>query len=493
MAKTADAQLAVQADDDAAAGAARVARPHRGIAGCARSCCSPNAARSDARRPMQLAARGPGGEPAAGAAGPGRELPVHRPAHRPRRLAAGAGAARRRRQARRRPAAGGLGVARQRRAALPLTVSLVADEVRVARPQPEQGRAGRVPHRQPQWLANVSAREINGFLTWSESAGTAGKLTARLGRLEIPQSQQQEIATSLSTGPTSLPAMDITARAVHPRRLRFRRAGARRAQRDRARSRATAAARAAPSAAAGLAAGAPAPDHAGGANCRRAGSGTRNTSLTYRLDISDAGGFLNRLQLKDVVKGGNGSLSGELHWSGSPFSMDLPSLGGTMDIAIRDGQFLKVEPGAAKLIGVLNLQALPKLLTLDFRDIFAQGFSFDELRGNVDHPRRRRQHRQPGDARTAGGGPDQGPGRPQGQHPGPQGGGGAGTQRRPRDAGLRGHRQPGRSGWARSSRSRCSASRCRGRWPTRSTSPAPGRIRRWWSASASASGPPVGQ
>jgi len=32
---------------------------------------------------------------------------------------------------------------------------------------------------------------------------------------------------------------------------------------------------------------------------------------------------------------------------------------------------------------VLNLQALPKLLTLDFRDIFARGFSFDELRGNV--------------------------------------------------------------------------------------------------------------
>jgi uncharacterized protein YhdP len=89
------------------------------------------------------------------------------------------------------------------------------------------------------------------------------------------------------------------------------------------------------------------------------------------------------LQVKDAVRGGRGTVSGELHWNGSPFSLDLPSLGGTADIAVREGQFLKVEPGAAKLIGVLNLQALPKLLSLDFRDIFAQGFSFNDLRGKV--------------------------------------------------------------------------------------------------------------
>ena len=35
------------------------------------------------------------------------------------------------------------------------------------------------------------------------------------------------------------------------------------------------------------------------------------------------------------------------------------------------------------LIGVLNLQALPRILSLDFRDIFARGFSFDELGGPI--------------------------------------------------------------------------------------------------------------
>ena len=40
--------------------------------------------------------------------------------------------------------------------------------------------------------------------------------------------------------------------------------------------------------------------------------------------------------------------------------------------------------GAAKLLGVLNLQALPRRLTLDFRDVFSEGFAFDWVRGDVN-------------------------------------------------------------------------------------------------------------
>jgi uncharacterized protein YhdP len=37
----------------------------------------------------------------------------------------------------------------------------------------------------------------------------------------------------------------------------------------------------------------------------------------------------------------------------------------------------------AKLLGVLSLQSLPRRLTLDFRDVFSQGFAFDFVRGDV--------------------------------------------------------------------------------------------------------------
>ena len=54
-----------------------------------------------------------------------------------------------------------------------------------------------------------------------------------------------------------------------------------------------------------------------------------------------------------------------------------------MRLQLGSGQFLKTEPGLAKLIGVLNLQSLPRRLTLDFRDVFAEGFAFDGIDGDV--------------------------------------------------------------------------------------------------------------
>jgi uncharacterized protein YhdP len=47
------------------------------------------------------------------------------------------------------------------------------------------------------------------------------------------------------------------------------------------------------------------------------------------------------------------------------------------------GQFLKADPGIAKLLGVLSLQSLPRRLLLDFKDVFQSGFGFDELKGRA--------------------------------------------------------------------------------------------------------------
>jgi uncharacterized protein YhdP len=50
---------------------------------------------------------------------------------------------------------------------------------------------------------------------------------------------------------------------------------------------------------------------------------------------------------------------------------------------VESGQFLKADPGLAKLLGVLSLQSLPRRLALDFRDVFSEGFAFDFVRGDV--------------------------------------------------------------------------------------------------------------
>ena len=64
-------------------------------------------------------------------------------------------------------------------------------------------------------------------------------------------------------------------------------------------------------------------------------------------------------------------------------SFDEASLGGNLKLNVENGQFLKTELGSAKLLSVLSLQSLPRRLSLDFRDVFSDGFSFDSLRGDV--------------------------------------------------------------------------------------------------------------
>jgi uncharacterized protein YhdP len=63
--------------------------------------------------------------------------------------------------------------------------------------------------------------------------------------------------------------------------------------------------------------------------------------------------------------------------------MDTHSMDGDIRIDIASGQFLKSDPGLAKLLGVLSLQTLPRRLTLDFSDVFSHGFAFDFIRGDA--------------------------------------------------------------------------------------------------------------
>ena len=97
------------------------------------------------------------------------------------------------------------------------------------------------------------------------------------------------------------------------------------------------------------------------------------------LDVSDIGKYLERLGYPRTIRGGTAKLKGNLSWAGSPQSIDYPTLTGHLDINAEKGQFLKAEPGAARLIGIISTP-----LTLDFREIRERGFAFNVLSCGVD-------------------------------------------------------------------------------------------------------------
>ncbi len=240
------------------------------------------------------------------------------------------------------------------------------------------------------WRANLDARELNGYVEYRQPSGNnAGRVYARLARMTIAQAAANEIEATLSEQPTAIPALDIV---VEDLELRGKKLG--RVEVDAVNRGAVAAARegtvrewrlnklnvimpeAQLTATGNWAA-------IGTATGSASGSERRRTVMNFKLDIANSGELLRRLGMEKTVARGQGKMEGQVAWMGSPLALDFPSLSGNFNIDIAEGQFLKIEPGLGKLLGVLSLQSLPRRLALDFRDVFSEGFSFDFIRGDV--------------------------------------------------------------------------------------------------------------
>jgi uncharacterized protein (TIGR02099 family) len=108
-----------------------------------------------------------------------------------------------------------------------------------------------------------------------------------------------------------------------------------------------------------------------------------NTNLTFSLTANNVGNTLKRFGQPNVIKGGIALIAGQLNWPGSPHQFSTKGLSGKFRFGASKGQVIKVKPGVGRLFGLLTLQNLPRRLTLDFRDIFSEGFSFDEISGSA--------------------------------------------------------------------------------------------------------------
>ena len=245
------------------------------------------------------------------------------------------------------------------------------------------------------WRTNIDAAELNGYVEFRQPGSLgAGRVYARLSRLSLAPSTASDVEAILNEQPAGIPALDIV---VEDLELRGKKLG--RVEIDAVNRGASAAFREGlrewrlnkfnvilPEAvltAAGNWAAVNALSPAGAA-VTRPGTERRRTVLNFKLDIADSGELLKRFGMPGVIRRGKGKLEGQVAWVGSPLSLDHPSLSGQFNVNIESGQFVKADPGIAKLLGVLSLQSLPRRLTLDFRDVFSEGFAFDFVRGDVN-------------------------------------------------------------------------------------------------------------
>lgn len=243
-----------------------------------------------------------------------------------------------------------------------------------------QLRANRVRNN---WEAQVQSQEVLGRINWSPSTEQLpGRIQARLSRLHIQSGSGDAIDSLIRQDPVHVPAIDVIAddfqldgRALGRLEMLAVNRFVVQAQRPdghewrlqtlqlttpEARLQAT-----------------------GNWATSQQDPTRRRTAMSMVLEIDDAGRLLSRFGMPGVVRGGQGKIEGNLGWLGSPLNFNKRTLAGELSLEVNRGQFLQAEPGVARLIGVLNLQSLPRRLTLDFKDVFSEGFAFDFVRGNV--------------------------------------------------------------------------------------------------------------
>ncbi|WP_374661694.1 YhdP family protein [Inhella sp.] len=254
---------------------------------------------------------------------------------------------------------------------LPDRVELQAAQLRIAQRRLHQVQATLrlAPNRQD-WRLQLRAAEAQGEVDLRRPSGQPMQVQARFQRLAVPQGEAERVEQYLEQAVGALPGLDV---AVDDFELRGKKLGRLRIQAD----------------------GAPAgrdwtlqelslqhPE----AQLQARGAwlaAERRTRLDWTLDVADSGRWLDALGYTQTVRGGKGQLAGQLSWPGSPLSPSAEGLAGQFSVLVQQGQFLKADPGVARLLGILSLQSLPRRLLFDWRDVFSSGFLFDEVAGDV--------------------------------------------------------------------------------------------------------------
>ncbi|MBC7780926.1 MAG: TIGR02099 family protein, partial [Proteobacteria bacterium] len=219
------------------------------------------------------------------------------------------------------------------------------------------------------WQGTVASKEVSGEVAWRSQG--RGRLTARLKQVNLPASTATAaVLQQAKLDDTALPALDVTVESFlladkllgRLELVAFPEARDWRIERLRVVN----------------------PD----ATFQMEGlwqswMSQPRTQANVRLDIVDGGKLLARLGYPEGLRGGGGRIEGPLSWAGSPQDLDLATLSGNLMVELNRGQFVRLEPGVGRLLGVFNLQNLPRRIALDFRDVFTEGFSFDEIAGSM--------------------------------------------------------------------------------------------------------------
>ena len=112
--------------------------------------------------------------------------------------------------------------------------------------------------------------------------------------------------------------------------------------------------------------------------------GQHLTNLDLTVKGKKVGQAVMDLGYGDFLQDGKIDLTAQIGWADDIFSFDVDTLLGKAKLKIEDGVLKNVDPGSGRLVGLFSLNALPRRLSLDFKDILVSGLEFEKISGDYE-------------------------------------------------------------------------------------------------------------
>ncbi|WP_334030577.1 YhdP family protein [Alteromonas sp. P256] len=113
-------------------------------------------------------------------------------------------------------------------------------------------------------------------------------------------------------------------------------------------------------------------------------NGAIETSIEGSLTSPDVGQMLKEFEIESGIKDSEADVAFNFSWQNSPMDFQLGKLQGDVEWSLSDGYLTELSDQGSRIFTLFSLNSLVRKLSLDFRDVFAKGFFYDDMGGTLN-------------------------------------------------------------------------------------------------------------
>ncbi|GKT12666.1 MAG: hypothetical protein ISEC1_P1645 [Thiomicrorhabdus sp.] len=107
------------------------------------------------------------------------------------------------------------------------------------------------------------------------------------------------------------------------------------------------------------------------------------SKVALSLSSNNVAAVTRFMQIKDGFTGEKANVNVRLDWQGGLECFSKTTSKGVIDFELNDGAIEDIEPGFARLIGLLSVESLARRLKLDLKDLMNKGMAYDRIKGQA--------------------------------------------------------------------------------------------------------------